>query len=80
MGTKNNPGDFDCYANADDDEPMFVLLARDRNAPATIRYWIDQRASQDGADPVKLQEAWDCAEAMDDWREQHVTQEQKGEK
>ena len=21
MGTKNNPGKFDCYANADSDEP-----------------------------------------------------------
>lgn len=29
MGTKNNPGAFDCYANAEPDEPMFVLLARD---------------------------------------------------
>jgi hypothetical protein len=29
MGTKNQPGKFDtCYANADPDEPMFVLLGK----------------------------------------------------
>jgi len=28
MATKKNPGEFDCYANAGPDEPMFVLLAR----------------------------------------------------
>ena len=33
MGTKNNPGQFDCYRNAEPDEPMFVLLARDERAP-----------------------------------------------
>ena len=26
---KENPGRFDCYANALPDEPMFVLLARE---------------------------------------------------
>lgn len=30
MGTKNNPGEFDCYANAAPDEPMFILLGRDQ--------------------------------------------------
>lgn len=29
MGTKSNPTQFDCYANALPDEPMFILLARD---------------------------------------------------
>ena len=28
MGTKNNPGRFDCYGNAEPDEPIFVLLGR----------------------------------------------------
>lgn len=36
MGTKNNPGAFDCYANAEPDEPMFVLLGRDKHAPAPV--------------------------------------------
>lgn len=26
MGSKNNPGKYDCYEAADPDEPMFILL------------------------------------------------------
>jgi hypothetical protein len=29
VGTKNNPGRFDCYARAEDDEPLFIELAPD---------------------------------------------------
>lgn len=43
MATKKNPGEFDCYANAKDDEPMFVLLARDKASPAAVRYWCLER-------------------------------------
>lgn len=39
MGTKNNPGKFDCYAAAHPDEPLFTLLARDPSAPHLIRLW-----------------------------------------
>lgn len=39
MGTKNNPGQFDCYANAEPDEPMFVLLGRDRLAGHLVSIW-----------------------------------------
>ena len=39
MGTKNNPGEFDCYFNAEPDEPMFVLLARDPLAPFLVSIW-----------------------------------------
>lgn len=28
MATKNNPGQYDCYNNAEPDEPLFVLLGR----------------------------------------------------
>lgn len=43
MGTKANPGRFDCYANAAPDEPMFVLLARDRLAPHLVSIWAKLR-------------------------------------
>ena len=33
MGTKNEPGEFDCYAAAEPDEPMFIISR-------TIRYRI----------------------------------------
>lgn len=39
MGTKNSPGNFDCYSNADGDEPMFVLLGRDKFAASLVRMW-----------------------------------------
>ncbi len=67
MATKNNPGKFDCYANALPDEPMFILLGRDRHAPDLVRAWADSREKA-GEDPVKVAEARQCADAMDRWR------------
>lgn len=43
MGTKNDPGEFDCYGKADDAEPLFTLLARDHHAPALVRMWAAVR-------------------------------------
>jgi len=74
MGTKNNPGKFDCYGNAEPDEPMFILLGRDRNAPAAVRAWAYERqqAVNRGAKPVSdllmVNEALECAEAMEEFR------------
>ena len=39
MGTKNNPGKYDCYDKLDPDEPYFVLRAKDPSAPYLIRIW-----------------------------------------
>ena len=59
MGTKNNPGEFDCYENAEPDEPIFVLSARDPSAPLIVRQWafhykdrkIANGTCDDAADP-----------------------------
>ena len=78
MGTKRNPGKFDCYEKADPDEPMFILLGRDPMAANTVRQWAAWRHRQECADrgipwnpevPVspKILEALDCADAMDEW-------------
>ncbi len=67
MGTKNNPGKFDCYANADPDEPMFVLLSRDPLAPILVRLWADLREHTAG-NPSKVLEARTCALNMETWR------------
>lgn len=61
MGTKANPGEYDCYDKAEPDEPMFVLLARDL---AQVSEWPGAVGAQD----PKLEEAWACADAMDRWR------------
>lgn len=77
MGTKNNPGSYDCYANAEPDEPMFVLLARDKEAPYLVRQWAAHRklAITRGAKPksdlAMVDEAMACAEAMENWREEN---------
>ena len=66
MGTKNNPGRFDCYARAHPDEPMFTLLGRDPDAQAIVSLWAILRHRRDPADP-KVQEAIACANAMRAW-------------
>jgi hypothetical protein len=43
MGTKNDPGQFDCHAAAEPDEPLFTLLARDPLAPHLVRMWAKAR-------------------------------------
>lgn len=44
MGTKKNPGKFDCYDSAEPDEPLFVLLGRDDLAPFLVQIWAMMRA------------------------------------
>lgn len=63
MATKNNPGKYDCYANAGPDEPMFVLLGRDKHAPTLVWLWSVLR-ELDQEDPEKVKEARDCVAAM----------------
>lgn len=70
MGTKRNPGAFDCYDNAKPDEPMFILLGRDRHAPQLVRLWADLRKAE-GEDAAKVQEALICANMMASWLSDH---------
>lgn len=78
MGTKNSPGEFDCYANADPDEPMFILLGRDNDAPNLVRAWACKRAlaitggHKPESDWPMVFEAIQCARAMEDYRRQRV--------
>jgi|SRR6185312_4911842 len=73
MATKRNPGPFDCYANADPDEPLFVLLGRDKHAPALVWMWAALR-EMDDEDPVKVAEARQCVAAMMKWSFDHNRQ------
>jgi hypothetical protein len=67
MGTKNNPGAFDCYANAAPDEPMFILLARDKHAPTLVWLWALMREIEQ-EDPANVAEARDAVEDMLQWQ------------
>lgn len=66
MGTKNEPGKFDCYKKAEADEPLFTLLGRDPMAAALVRAWADWRA-EEGEDPAVVREARVCALQMEKW-------------
>lgn len=74
MGTKLKPGDFDCYGNAEPDEPMFILLARDAAAPEIVENWANRRLAminrgeKPESDKAMITEARQCAEAMRAWR------------
>jgi hypothetical protein len=70
MGTKRNPGPIDCYANAEPDEPIFVMRGKDRHAPRLVRAWAAFRR-EEGEDPAIVQGAFDIADAMDLWRAGH---------
>lgn len=66
MGTKNKPGQFDCYAKAEPHEPMFTLLARDPLAPMLVELWASMREHLAG-NPSKVAEARQCAKDMRVW-------------
>ena len=70
MGTKNDPGVFDCYANAEPDEPLFVLLGRDKHAPTLVWLWATLR-ELDGESEAKVSEARSCAANMMAWAHDH---------
>ena len=85
MATKNEPGEFDCYGNADGDEPIFTLRAKDPLAPALVRMWIEMRsittpaaATLDTAKATresrKRAEAAECARKMEAWRTRQIAQ------
>jgi hypothetical protein len=63
MGSKNHPGKFDCYQAADPNEPMFVLLGRDQDAPGLVYQWAALR-EQRGELQAKVDEARNCANEM----------------
>lgn len=76
MGTKLNPGKFDCHANAAADEPLFTLLARDETAPGVVRQWASRfyerkcnKIQWDAKAQAKYDEAMLVAEQMEAWRD-----------
>ncbi len=85
MGTKINLGVFDCYENAKDDEPMFVLLARDELAPDIVREWArmyDRRKRDLGITQAQIDkhnEALRCADSMERWYRRENTESVRDE-
>lgn len=75
MGTKLQELRSGCFAAAMDDEPMFVLLARDASAPDKVRGWADDRerdieaGRKPATDMDKVLDARATADRMEAWRE-----------
>jgi hypothetical protein len=57
MATKNNPGQYDCYANAGPDEPLFTLLGRDPMGPHLVELWRLLRAREYEKAKIQLDRA-----------------------
>jgi hypothetical protein len=55
-----------CLNKAADDEPIFVLRAKDPRAAETVREWA--RTSIGIHEPSKIDEALKIADTMDEWR------------
>lgn len=70
MGTKRDPGARDCYASAGADEPLFVLLARDRHAPTLVWLWSVLREI-DGEAPEVVRGAQQVVLDMISWAHAH---------
>lgn len=59
-----------CLNKASDDEPLFVLRAHDRLAPATVRDWA-HRAKGLGVRQEKVNDAMEAALQMEIWQKNH---------
>jgi hypothetical protein len=59
MFTKQNNN---CWKNAKEDEPVFVLRGQDVSSPNVVMEWINLNINT--APVEKLQEAFDCVLAM----------------
>lgn len=70
----NKKHDNHYYESAEDDEPMFIVLARDKDAPLLVRMWalLRETAIEMGAKPIadrkQVEEAKQCAYEMERWR------------
>lgn len=67
MGTKANPGKYDCYAKLEEDEPYFLVKATDPLAPILVEMWASIAELHRTSDE-KIAEARDCANTMRQWR------------
>lgn len=83
MGSKLEPGAFDAWEKAGEDEPLFVLLARDPLAPAVVEAWATLREAEiqaqvagglmartdENREYAKVDEARACSRLMRRWLE-----------
>lgn len=57
-----------CINKAADDEPVFVLRAKDPEAVETVRTWASNARTRGTHEPEKIDEAFQLADQMAAWR------------
>ncbi len=60
-----------CLGRSADDEPVFVLCARDVTAATAVRKWATSAELRGDVPLGKIAAAFDVANAMDIWRATH---------
>lgn len=60
-----------CLGRSADDEPIFILCARDRSSSKTVRQWVQNAKDAGCTNEAKLEEALQLATDMDVWRAAH---------
>ena len=63
-----NTSDSGCLVKARDDEPIFVLLSRDVLSAGLARLWAVMARDRQLHDPVKINDALECAHEMEAYR------------
>lgn len=61
-----------CFNKAADDEPVFVLRAKDERAPETVRTWAHNSKTFGTHEPEKIEDAFRLADEMEAWRAANV--------
>lgn len=66
-----------CLGKAADDEPIFVLRAKDALAPLVVRMWAELaeyhgQPAENNAFTAKLEEARELANKMIMWQNEHI--------
>lgn len=56
-----------CAQNAKEGEPVFILLGRDPEAPAALKYWAGMRQKRE-PESTKSYDAWETSDLMDKYR------------
>lgn len=67
MATKEKELVDGCFSRVDLDEPVFVLRAQDKLAPAMVRIWAEL-ADLSGVAPAKTDEAKSLSYEMEEWQ------------
>lgn len=52
------------------DEPVFLVRAQDKSAPATLRFWAEEN-HRNGGDAALSELAEAHADAMEEWQRNH---------